>query len=85
MFDEVFLLVKLQKCLSGFFEKREQFMDSAVAKTKRDVFILQQHFIDTAYFFQSANTLTLNTVCIKNGLLRCFIGDIIKTISVTDK
>ena len=54
-------------------------MDSAVALNikKRDVFKLQQHFMDTLYFFHSANSLTLNTVqlCIKNRLSPEFIGD----------
>ena len=45
-------------------------MDSAVAlnKTKRDFFQLQQDFMDAVYFFRSANSLTLNTVYIKNHL-----------------
>ena len=52
-FDEVFLQVTLQKCVSKFFQKKEQFTDSAMAlnKIKRDVFKLQQHFRNTVYFF----------------------------------
>ena len=34
-------------------------------KTKRDVFKLQQHLMDTVYFFHSANSLTLNPASIK--------------------
>ena len=60
-----FLQVTMQTCVSRFFKKRKQFMDSAVAlsKTKRDVFKLQQHFRNTMCFFYSANSLTLITVC----------------------
>ena len=72
MFDEVFLQVTTQKRVSRFFKKREQFTVSAVAlnKTKRDVFKLQQHFRNTMHFFHNANSLTLNTVGIKNRLSR---------------
>ena len=51
-----FLQVTVQKCVSGFFKKREQFMDSAVAlnKTKRDVFKLQQHFRRNTVYFSIA-------------------------------
>ena len=52
-------------------------MDSAVAlniatmnKTKRDFSKLRQDFMDTVYFFHSANSLTLNTASIKNRLTR---------------
>ena len=46
----------LQKCVSKFFKKREQYTDSAVAlsRTKRNVF--KQHF------FQCVNSITLNTL-----------------------
>ena len=38
-FDKVFLQITLQKCVSRFFKKKEQFTDSAMTlnKTKRDV------------------------------------------------
>ena len=69
-----FLQVTLQKCVSNldFSENREQFMDSAVAlnETKRDVCNLLQHFRNTVYFFHSANSLTLITVCMKNLISR---------------
>ena len=40
------LQITLQKCISAFFKKREQFTDSAAVlnKIKKDVFKLQQHF-----------------------------------------
>ena len=65
-----FKQVTLQKCVSRFFKKREEFIYSAEAlnKTKRGVVKLQQHFGNTVHFFHSANSLTLITVCIKNRL-----------------
>ena len=50
-------------------------MDSAVAlnKTKRDYFLYYRKLlrtVDTVYIFHSANSLTLDTVCIKNRVSR---------------
>ena len=54
-----------------FFKKREQFTDSVVASNKtKNLFKLQEDFMDTMYFFHSANSLTLNTVCVKYRLSR---------------
>ena len=36
---------------------------------------VQQNSMNTVYFFDSANSLTLNTVCTKNGLSRQSIDD----------
>ena len=71
MFDEVFLKVNLQKCYFRFF-KREQFTDSAVAinKTKKDFFNCNKTLRTPLIFFHSSNSLALDTVCIKNRLLR---------------
>ena len=72
MFDEVFCKSLCKKGVSRFFKKEEQFTDSAVVlnRTKRDVLKLQQQFGNTVYFFQGANSRTLNTVCINNRLSR---------------
>ena len=73
---DIFLLVELQKCFSGFFRIIEQFMDSDVTlnNIKREFLKLQQDLGDTVYFFYSANLLTLkfslNTAWIKNRLSR---------------
>ena len=81
-----FLQVTLQKCVSKFFKKREQFTDSAVAlnKTKRGVFEL--------HFFQCINSLTLNTVdllraqrIVYRDNLSTVTKYITKAISVIDK
>ena len=54
------------------FFKREQFTDSAVAlnKAKRDLFNCNKTLRTPLIFFHSANLFALDTVCIKNRLLR---------------
>ena len=56
-FDEVFLQVTLQKCVSTFFKKREQFTDSAMAlhKTKLDV-LTSNYTLGTRCIFSIALT-----------------------------
>ena len=80
-------LVKLQKYFSRFFKKRKQSTDSAVAsnKTKRDFLKLQQDYMDTVYFFHSANSLTLHCVHKESFIAITRYRPITKAISVIDK
>ena len=86
-----FLQVTLQKCVSRFF-KREQFTGFAMAlnKTKINFLKLQQHFRNTVCFLNSANSLTLNTVCIRQGWAimftrRAAFGKILKSFEAAGR
>ena len=70
VFNEAFLEDKLQKCFSRFLRKESSSRTLLLQQNKETFFKIPTRLYGHRVFFHSANSLTLNTVCIKNYLSR---------------